>query len=60
VFFYTVSGELVNKLTAVGSQVEWNGLNQSGGRVSSGIYYWVVQRGNKVVSEGKLLVQNSG
>jgi len=59
VAFYTVSGELVIQMVATNPQLEWDGRNRDGARVSSGIYYYLVQQGDKVIVEGKVLVVNS-
>ena len=59
VSFYTFSAELVAKLTATSTILEWDGHNQFGLGISSGIYLYAVQRGDKVVKVGKFLVSNS-
>ncbi|HET9870193.1 MAG TPA: hypothetical protein VFR02_06850, partial [bacterium] len=58
VSFYTVSGELVAKAaqTLSGALVTWDGRNPQGQMSSAGIYYYLVQRGEKVLLRGKLLI----
>ncbi len=57
--FYTLSGELVADIPEVNNLVEWDGRNKSGKRVSTGVYFYVIQQGGKVHGKGKILVQNS-
>ncbi|HVM32844.1 MAG TPA: hypothetical protein VMU88_06900 [bacterium] len=58
--FYTVSGEIVAEVTqsAGGGLLTWDGKNKNGHLSSSGIYYYLVQRGKKVLLRGKLLIVN--
>ncbi len=58
--FYSVSGESVARVIAITQLTTWDGRNHNGAFVSSGIYYYVIQQGNQVLQEGKLLVVNSG
>jgi hypothetical protein len=61
VSFYTVSGELVAKVTqnsSGGALVTWDGKNKNNRLSSSGIYYYLIQRGGKVLMRGKLLIIN--
>ena len=60
VSFYTVSGELVVQMVATDLRIEWDGRNQEGAKVSSGLYYYVVQRKDKVTARGKVLIVNGG
>lgn len=53
--FYTVSGELVDRLQVSGYGT-WDGRNQMGQFVSDGIYYYVIRRENQVFARGKLLI----
>jgi hypothetical protein len=55
---YTLSGELVRQATPMNQMGTWDGRNQNGVFVSSGIYYYVVQEGNRVLQVGKLIVLN--
>jgi hypothetical protein len=56
VSLYTVSGERVFSLPGSSGIVQWNGRNQNGVPVSSGIYFYVIQQGTKVLGEGKVLI----
>ncbi|HUO58575.1 MAG TPA: hypothetical protein VMV05_10415 [bacterium] len=56
VHIYTLSGEEVTSLGAWEGWVEWNGKNKNGTPASTGVYFYVVQRDNKVLSRGKFLV----
>jgi len=56
VTFYTLSGELVIKVTALTTLVQWDGRNKNGSRVSEGVYYYVIQRGNQTRKVGKIFV----
>ncbi len=57
VFIYTLSGELVNRISQSGDPTEWVGAkNQKGATVSPGIYYYVIQNGQKVLQSGKFLI----
>ncbi len=53
---YTVSGELVNTEREVNGLIEWDGRNDFGNKVSSGIYYYAIKKGDRVLLTGKLLV----
>lgn len=54
--FYTLSGELVMKVTETGGMIEWDGLNTRGREASSGIYFYLVQTGGQTVQKGKFLL----
>ena len=66
VMIYTVSGELVQTLNSqnavcvaantAGMTYCWDGRNQMGNPVATGIYLYVIQQGNQVLQEGKLLL----
>ncbi|HEY5038399.1 MAG TPA: SBBP repeat-containing protein, partial [bacterium] len=56
VSFFTVSGELVKQVQENGGMAIWDGRNQFGTRVSSGIYNYVIQQGAQVFQAGKFLV----
>lgn len=60
VAFYTVSGEWVRQLESAGALTTWDGRNQNGAPVSSGVYFYVIQKGGEVLRVGKLIVQNGG
>ncbi len=49
----TVSGDIILRRENVSGDYRWNGLNQSGERVSVGLYLWFLSNG----SEGKLMVK---
>ena len=53
---YTLSGELVCRVTPVAQLAQWDGRNLNGVLVSSGIYYYVVRQGSSALAEGKFLV----
>jgi hypothetical protein len=55
--FYTVSGEPITTLPEINGLIEWDGRNKSGRRVASGIYYYVLQNGGKMLYRGKLLIE---
>jgi len=55
-YFYTVSGEFIQKVFVSGGMVQWNGQNQFQTYVSSGIYFYVIQLDDKTVATGKFLV----
>jgi hypothetical protein len=56
--FYTLSGERVRRVDSMAQWASWDGRNENGVPVSSGIYYYVVQQGKQVLQAGKLLVDN--
>jgi hypothetical protein len=56
VWIYTLTGELVSKAESSGGFATWNGKNRNGVQVSTGIYYYVIQKGGQVLKVGKLLV----
>ncbi len=59
VSFFTLSGELVQKVTVSGGEYDWNGLNTKGSPVASGIYFYVVQRNGNVVKRDKFILTRS-
>jgi hypothetical protein len=59
VSFFTVSGEYVQKLQASEGMARWDGVNRYNVPASSGIYYYVIQDGEKVLQKGKFLVIQS-
>ena len=54
--FYSVSGELVNKVGEVGGLIGWDGRNNFGAMVSSGTYYYVIKNKDSILLKGKVLV----
>jgi hypothetical protein len=56
VSIYTVSGELVQQVTAVSGLAQWNGLNRNFVRVSPGIYFYAAQSGTTTLLTGKFLL----
>jgi hypothetical protein len=56
--FYTLSGERAERITAMAQPATWDGRNENGVPVSSGVYYYVIQQGKQVLQVGKLLVIN--
>ncbi len=50
--------ELVNEIRPAGSyHVTWNGRNETGNPVSSGIYFYTLKTGNKSLTKKMLLIQ---
>ncbi len=57
VSIFTVNGELVREISSEGSgRKEWNGRNQGGNLVASGVYIWVVRDKNGNSRRGKIAV----
>lgn len=56
VSIYTVSGELVQQVQELEGLAQWDGKNRFGSFVSNGIYFYIVQSGDKVLQTGKFLV----
>ncbi len=62
VTIYTLSGEKVidlsspTRIFSMDRTETWNGQNERGLPVSSGIYYYVIQKDDKVLYRGKILV----
>ena len=54
---YTLTGSLVTKqeLTSGAGAFNWNGKNDNGVNVASGVYFWVV-RSAEATKSGKLIV----
>ncbi len=59
VSFFTLSGELVRTVQEVNGLALWDGQNRNGILVSAGVYFYVIQQGEKPVRSGKLIVMNS-
>lgn len=55
---YTLSGERVMVVQGESGLALWNGRNQNGVLVSSGIYFYAVQSGNTTTGTGKFLLEN--
>ncbi len=56
---FTLSGELVQKVTVPNGEYDWNGLNLQGSLVAAGIYFYVVQRNGSVVKRDKFILMRS-
>ncbi len=57
VYIFTVNGELVREIPSDGSGlVSWDGRNQGGNLVASGVYLWVVRDKNGNSRRGKIAV----
>jgi hypothetical protein len=65
---FTISGELVQTLDTSNACVVastwgmvycWNGRNKANYPVATGLYFYVVREGNKVIQRGKFLVVNT-
>jgi hypothetical protein len=56
VSIYTLSGEWVTKLEAIGGLASWDGKNHNGFQVSIGIYYYVILQGGQALKVDKLIV----
>jgi hypothetical protein len=54
--FYTVSGELVQKVYGTGGGATWDGKNQAQAPVAPGVYFYAVQNNHQVLGTGKFLV----
>jgi hypothetical protein len=62
IFIYDMAGrtvkQLVNgNLNAGGHSIKWDGMDQSGNEVSSGLYYYVLKTKTAVISKRMLLVK---
>jgi sugar lactone lactonase YvrE len=53
---YTISGEKVFTAQEKGFRVEWDGKNEKGSPVVSGIYYYVVHRNQETLLSGVLIL----
>ena len=40
---FTIAGELVRAIEAIGTSATWDGLNKSGNKAGSGIYFVFIQ-----------------
>ncbi len=57
VYIFTVNGELVREIDSEGSGlVKWDGRNQGGNLVASGVYLWVVREKGGDKRSGKIAV----
>ena len=54
---YTVSGELVIKLKPEGDMAFWDGNNKDGSPSSMGSYVYIIERRNKILKRGKIVLQ---
>ncbi|HJT23414.1 MAG TPA: T9SS type A sorting domain-containing protein, partial [bacterium] len=54
--FFTLSGELVDRVSETGGEAQWFGKNQSNMPVAPGVYFYVIESGSQVLKKGKLLV----
>jgi hypothetical protein len=58
--FFTLTGEHVNDAGEIQQNVApWDGRNKNGVPVSTGIYYYVVEKDGQVIKKGKFLVASS-
>ncbi len=58
ILIYTINGEQARRIPfsgPAGGKVQWNGRNDDGAYVASGVYLWVVKSGDSTVT-GKLIV----
>lgn len=53
---YTLSGELAFQFQASGDPAQWNGRNKNGLPVASGIYFYTIEQGQKVLRTDKFLL----
>ena len=53
---FTINGRLVRELKAAGTKATWNRLNESGERVSSGLYLYTVTDSQGRKMRGKLAI----
>lgn len=56
VSFYTVSGELVNRVDEAGGMAQWDGTNRQDMPVSPGIYFYMIRNGPDFLGRGKFLI----
>jgi flagellar hook assembly protein FlgD len=59
---YNLKGQLVKTLingemNSGIHRVQWNGLDEAGKPVSSGVYFYTLQSGNKTISHKMLLLK---
>ena len=55
IYVFTLSAEIVISLDATSIRMEWDGTNRYGQKISPGIYYYIIDLGEKKV-KGKLFV----
>lgn len=53
---YSLAGELVRESAEQGGQMNWNGKNQDGEDIASGIYLWIVEETGGAIHRGKIAV----
>lgn len=53
---YTISGELVREFNLVQGRVLWDGTNQDGSKVVSGVYVYTIKVTGRELQSGKLFV----
>lgn len=56
---YSISGETVFNASEMGFRAEWDGRTKGGKFAASGIYYYVIRRGNAVLLKGILILSGS-
>jgi hypothetical protein len=59
VSLFTLSGELIQKVTVSSGEYDWSGFNTQESPVAPGIYFYVVQRNGRVVKRDKFILMRS-
>lgn len=53
---FTITGEKVFEKSGVSGRWEWDGKNDEGGAVVTGVYLWMINRDNGEKFTGKLFI----